>query len=61
MTFKINELLSSVSGNENIFSNYSTKDWVDIGIACGVILIILVLAFIFFKKKTSLIAFFSVL
>lgn len=60
MTFKINELLSSVSGNENIFSNYSTKDWVDIGIACVVILIILVLAFIFFKKKTSLIAFFSV-
>lgn len=60
MTFKINELLSSVSGNENIFSNYSTKDWVDIGIACGVILIILVLAFVFFKKKTSLIAFFSV-
>ena len=60
MTFKINELLSSVSGNENIFSNYSTRDWVDIGIACGVIYIILVLAFIFFKKKTSLIAFFSV-
>lgn len=60
MTFKINEILSSVSGNENIFSNYSTKDWIDIGIACGVILIILVLAFIFFKKKTSLIAFFSV-
>lgn len=60
MTFKINELLSSVSGNENIFSNYSTKDWIDIGIACGVIFIILVLAFVFFKKKTSLIAFFSV-
>ena len=60
MTFKINEILSSVSGNENIFSNYSTKDWSDIGIACGVILIILVVAFIFFKKKTSLIAFFSV-
>lgn len=60
MTFKINEILSSVSGNENIFSNYSTKDWIDIGIACGVILIILVLAFVFFKKKTSLIAFFSV-
>ena len=60
MIFKINEILSSVSGNENIFSNYSTRDWVDIGIACGVIYIILVLAFIFFKKKTSLIAFFSV-
>ena len=60
MTFKINEILSSVSGNENIFSNYSTKDWIDIGIACGVILVILDLAFIFFKKKTSLMAFFSV-
>lgn len=60
MTFKINEILSSVSGNKNIFSNYSTMDWIDIGIACGVILIILVLAFVFFKKKTSLIAFFSV-
>lgn len=60
MTFKINEILSSVSGNENIFSNYSTMDWIDIGVACGVILIILVLAFVFFKKKTSLIAFFSV-